>query len=54
MVRFEAEISASVGGFPIYFGGQCCLFPDDQNIQKRNNTYSISIVNLMEGLELLR
>jgi hypothetical protein len=32
MVRFEVEISASVGGFPVDLGGQCHLFPDDQNI----------------------
>jgi hypothetical protein len=34
MVRVEAEMPASVGGFPVDFGGQCCLFPDDQNIKK--------------------
>jgi hypothetical protein len=38
MVRVEVEVSASVGGFPVDFGGQCRLFPDDQNIQKRNRT----------------
>jgi hypothetical protein len=54
MVRFEAEISASVGEFPVDFGGQSHLFPDDQNIQKGNCTDSISIVNWMEGLKLLR
>jgi hypothetical protein len=32
MVRFEIEISASMGRFSVDFGGQ---FPDDQNIQKR-------------------
>jgi hypothetical protein len=36
MVRFEVEISASVGGFPVLFRGQCRLFPDDQTIQKGN------------------
>jgi hypothetical protein len=28
MVRFEVELSASVGRFPVGFGGQCHLFPD--------------------------
>jgi hypothetical protein len=56
MVRFEAEISASVGGFSINFHDLCHPFPDDQNIQKRNHTACdvISIVNWMEGLKLLR
>jgi hypothetical protein len=36
MVRVEVEISASVVGFPVDFGGQCHLFPDDQNIHKDN------------------
>jgi hypothetical protein len=38
MVRVEFEILASVGGFPVDFGGQCRLFPDDQNIKKGNHT----------------
>jgi hypothetical protein len=38
MVKVEAEISASVGGFPVDFGGQCRLFPDDVNIKKDNHT----------------
>jgi hypothetical protein len=38
MVRFEVEISASVGGFPVDFGGHCHFLPDDENIQKRNHT----------------
>jgi hypothetical protein len=38
IVRFEVEVLASVGGFSVDFGGQCCLFPDDQNVQKRNCT----------------
>jgi hypothetical protein len=55
MVGFEVEILVSVGGFPVYFGGQCLLFPDDQNIQKGIAlSESISIVNWMEGLKLLR
>jgi hypothetical protein len=29
MVRVEVELSASVGGFPVDFGGQCLPFPDD-------------------------
>jgi hypothetical protein len=32
MVRVEVEISTSVGGFPVEFGGQCHPFLDDQNI----------------------
>jgi hypothetical protein len=36
MVRFEVEICASVGGFSVDFGGQCHVFTDNQNIQKRN------------------
>jgi hypothetical protein len=35
MVR--VKISASVGRFPVDFGGQC-LFPDDQNIKKGSCT----------------
>jgi hypothetical protein len=38
MFRVEVEISASVGGFPVDFGGWCFLFPDDQNIKKGNRT----------------
>jgi hypothetical protein len=38
MVRVEVEMSVSVGGFPVDFGGQCRLFPDDQNIQEGNRT----------------
>jgi hypothetical protein len=38
MVRAEVEVSASVGGFPAYFGGQCRLFPDDLNITEANRT----------------
>jgi hypothetical protein len=37
MVKVE-EVSASVGGFPVDFGGYLRLFPDDQNIKKRNHT----------------
>jgi hypothetical protein len=36
MVRVEVEISASVGVFPIEFGGQYRLLSDDQNIKKCN------------------
>jgi hypothetical protein len=36
MVRIEVEISASVGGFSVEFGGQCRLLSADQNIQERN------------------
>jgi hypothetical protein len=34
IVRFEAEVSASVGGFSVNYGGQCLSYPDDQNIQE--------------------
>jgi hypothetical protein len=54
MAITEVEIMASVGGFSVDFGGQCCLLPDDQNIQERNHTNSISMVNWMAGLKLLR
>jgi hypothetical protein len=55
MVRFQVEISASVGGFPVDFVGQCCLFPDDQSFKKAIAlSASISIVKWMDGLELLR
>jgi hypothetical protein len=54
MVRIEDEISACVDGLPVNFRGQC-PFPDDENIQKRTAlSDSISIVNWMEGLKLLR
>jgi hypothetical protein len=36
----EVELSASVGGFPVDFGGQCTLFRDDQYIQKGNRRSS--------------
>jgi hypothetical protein len=55
MVKSEVEISASVGGFPVDFGGQCHLLPVDQNIRKGITlSDSISIMNCMEGLKLLR
>jgi hypothetical protein len=38
MVRLEAEMSARVGGLSVTFGHRYRLFPDDQNIQKRNQT----------------
>jgi hypothetical protein len=34
MVGAEDEMSASVGGSPVNFGGECRLFPDDQSIKK--------------------
>jgi hypothetical protein len=52
MVRFEVEILASVSGFSVDFGGQCHLFPEDQNILKKNHT--VSRVNGMDSLKLLR
>jgi hypothetical protein len=45
----------SMGEFPVDFGGQCRLFPDDQNIKKAIAlSDSIAIVNWKEGLKLLR
>jgi hypothetical protein len=38
MITFEAEILISVDGFSVDFGGQCHLFPDNQNIQKMKHT----------------
>jgi hypothetical protein len=37
MVRVEVKVSASVDGFSVNFHGQCRLFPDDKNIQKRQS-----------------
>jgi hypothetical protein len=37
MLGVEVEISASVGGFPVNFGGQCHPFSDGQNNQKTNH-----------------
>jgi hypothetical protein len=34
MVRIEVEVSVNVDDFSVVFGGQCHLFPEDQNIQK--------------------
>jgi hypothetical protein len=51
MVRVEVVILASVG----VFGRQFRPSPDDHNVQKRNAlSDSISIVNWMEGLKLLK
>jgi hypothetical protein len=38
MVGLEGEMSASVGGSPVNFGGYCRLFPDEQNIKEGNRT----------------
>jgi hypothetical protein len=38
MIRTEVEIPASVGGFPVDFGGQSRSLPHDPNIQERNHT----------------
>jgi hypothetical protein len=38
MVWKGVELSASVGGFSVDFGGQCCLSSDDQSIQERGRT----------------
>jgi hypothetical protein len=49
MVRFEVDISANVDAFSVNFGGQCCPFPDDQNIQKRNCTVSLYFHSELDG-----
>jgi hypothetical protein len=49
MVRFEVEISASVGGFPVDLCGQCCRLPDDQDIQKGNCTVWLSLHCELDG-----
>jgi hypothetical protein len=54
IVRFEDDVSTSVCGFSVNFGGQYRPFPDDQNTQKKKHTDFISIVNWAEGLKLLR
>jgi hypothetical protein len=46
---FEIEISASVDGFSVTFGGQCHPVPDDQNIQKRNRTVSPYFHSELDG-----
>jgi hypothetical protein len=38
MVVFEVETSMDCKGYPVNFGAQCRLFPDDQNFQQRNRT----------------
>jgi hypothetical protein len=48
MVRFELEMLAGVGDFSVNFGGQCHLFPDDQNIVK-GITLSDSFHNELDG-----
>jgi hypothetical protein len=49
MVRIDVEISASVDGFSVDFGGQCRLFPDDQNVQKRNRTVWLYFHSELDG-----
>jgi hypothetical protein len=34
------DIGQCVCGFPVDFGGQCQHFPDEQNSQKRNHTWT--------------
>jgi hypothetical protein len=48
MVILEVEVSASVGGFPVDFGGECRLFPDE-NIQKRSRTVWFSVHSKFDG-----
>jgi hypothetical protein len=54
MATIEVQVSTSVDVFSADFGGQCHLFPDDQNIHKRKHTDSVSKANWIEGLKLLR
>jgi hypothetical protein len=50
MVRFEVEISTSVGGFFVNFADHYHLFHDDQNIQNIYFTSSIAFpVNVAEA-----
>jgi hypothetical protein len=51
MVTSETEISANVGGVSADFGGQCHLFPDDQNIQKRNHTVWLYFYSELDELK---
>jgi hypothetical protein len=53
MVRIEVEISVSVSGFSVDFGGQCHLLPDDENKKVITLFDSISTVICMAGLKLL-
>jgi hypothetical protein len=52
VVRIEIEISASVGGVSLNFGGQCRPFPDDperlQNFLSHHNSLRPSIQFTME------
>jgi hypothetical protein len=47
-VRFEVEISDSIGWLSEDFGGQCHLFPDDQDIQKWNHTVGLYFHNELD------
>jgi hypothetical protein len=52
---FEVEVAACMSGLPVDLGGHCLPILDNQYIQKGNApSDSISIVNWMEGLRLLR
>jgi hypothetical protein len=53
MVIIEILIFASVGGFPVDFGGEC-LFSLMTRANRKNCTDSVPIVNWMGGLKLLR
>jgi hypothetical protein len=48
MVTFDVEISASVCAFLVNFGGQCRPFPDDQAIQKKNDTVRLCFRNKLD------
>jgi hypothetical protein len=55
VVRFEVEIPASVGGFPVDLCDQGRLFSGDRTSRKEIAlSDSVSIVKRMEGLRLLR
>jgi hypothetical protein len=49
MVIVEAEISASLDGFPVDFGDQCRLFAEDQHIQKENHTIWLYFHSQLDG-----
>jgi hypothetical protein len=55
MVRVKVQLSISVRGFFADCGGRCRLFPDEQTSRKTIAlSDSISVVNWMDGLKLLR
>jgi hypothetical protein len=45
----QVKIPVSVGGFPVDLCDQCCLFSDDQNIQKGNRIVRLSSHSEADG-----